>query len=95
MLPSQSESLLERMDGGRRPDFERNGSESETAGELAAVDDIGSIPGEAVPAITLALPLCIVMPEDLKTSSRYRTVFDALADGLALTSGVSAPATLL
>ena len=48
-----------------------------------------------MPAITLALPLCIVMHEDLKTSSRYETIFYPLTDGFALTSGVSAPAALL
>lgn len=35
-----------------------------------------------LPEIALPLPLCIVMHEDLKTSARYRIVFDALADGL-------------
>lgn len=33
--------------------------------------------------ITLPLPLWIVMHEDLKTTTRYRAVFDALAHGLA------------
>jgi DNA-binding transcriptional LysR family regulator len=33
--------------------------------------------------ITLPLPLWIVMHEDLKTSARYRVVFDALAAGLS------------
>ena len=36
-----------------------------------------------LPAIALPLPLWIVMHEDLKTSARYRAVFDALAAGLA------------
>lgn len=35
-----------------------------------------------LPDITQPLPLWIVMHEDLKTSARYRVVFDALADGL-------------
>ena len=33
--------------------------------------------------IVLPLPLWIVMHEDLKTTTRYRVVFDALAEGLA------------
>jgi len=36
-----------------------------------------------VAEIALMLPLWIVMHEDLKTNARYRTVFDALAAGLA------------
>lgn len=36
-----------------------------------------------LPETSLPLPLCVVMHEDLKTSARYRAVFDALADGLA------------
>lgn len=36
-----------------------------------------------LPAVALVLPLWIVMHEDLKTSARYRTVFDALTAGLA------------
>lgn len=36
-----------------------------------------------LPDITLPLPLWIVMHEDLKTSARYRVVFDALAAGLS------------
>jgi DNA-binding transcriptional LysR family regulator len=36
-----------------------------------------------LPEVSLTLPLCIVMHEDLKTNSRYKTVFDALADGLS------------
>ena len=36
-----------------------------------------------VPKVKLWLPLWIVMHEDLKTSARFRTVFDALASGLA------------
>jgi len=36
-----------------------------------------------LPDIALPLPLWIVMHEDLKTSARYRAVFDALAAGLA------------
>lgn len=36
-----------------------------------------------LPAITLPLPLWIVMHEDLKTSLRFRAVFDALSSGLA------------
>jgi len=35
-----------------------------------------------LPAIALHLPIWIVMHEDLKTSVRFRTVFDALANGL-------------
>jgi len=35
-----------------------------------------------LPAIALHLPIWIVMHEDLKTSARFRTVFDALANGL-------------
>jgi len=40
-----------------------------------------------LPAIALHLPLWIVMHEDLKTSARFRTVFDALATGLAHAGG--------
>jgi hypothetical protein len=36
-----------------------------------------------LPEIALPLPLWIVMHEDLKTTTRYRVVFDALAQGLA------------
>ncbi|UAJ11767.1 LysR family transcriptional regulator [Glacieibacterium megasporae] len=36
-----------------------------------------------LPEITLPLPLWIVMHEDLKTTTRYRVVFDALADGFS------------
>jgi DNA-binding transcriptional LysR family regulator len=36
-----------------------------------------------LPEIALPLPLWIVMHEDLKTTRRYRVVFDALAQGLA------------
>jgi DNA-binding transcriptional LysR family regulator len=36
-----------------------------------------------LPAIALPLPIWIVMHEDLKTGARFRTVFDALAGGLA------------
>lgn len=36
-----------------------------------------------LPDIALPLPLWIVMHEDLKTSARYRAVFDALAAGMA------------
>jgi len=36
-----------------------------------------------LPEITLPLPFWIVMHEDLKTSARYRVVFDALAVGLS------------
>jgi DNA-binding transcriptional LysR family regulator len=36
-----------------------------------------------LPSVALPLPLWIVMHEDLKTSARYRAVFDALAAGLA------------
>ena len=36
-----------------------------------------------VPEFSLLLPAWIVMHEDLKTNTRYRVVFDALADGLA------------
>lgn len=36
-----------------------------------------------IPEVSLPLPLWIVMHEDLKTSARYRVVFDALAAGLA------------
>ncbi|HXH14704.1 MAG TPA: LysR family transcriptional regulator [Sphingomonas sp.] len=36
-----------------------------------------------LPAVALPLPLWIVMHEDLKTSARFRAVFDALAAGLA------------
>jgi DNA-binding transcriptional LysR family regulator len=36
-----------------------------------------------LPEIVLPLPLWIVMHEDLKTTARYRAVFDALAKGLA------------
>lgn len=36
-----------------------------------------------LPEIRLPLPLWIVMHEDLKTSARYRVVFDALAVGLS------------
>ncbi len=36
-----------------------------------------------LPAVALPLPLWIVMHEDLKTSARFRAVFDALATGLA------------
>lgn len=36
-----------------------------------------------LPEVALPLPLWIVMHEDLKTSARFRTVFDALVDGLA------------
>jgi DNA-binding transcriptional LysR family regulator len=36
-----------------------------------------------VPTVALSLPLWIVMHEDLKTSARFRTVFDALAAGLS------------
>ena len=36
-----------------------------------------------LPTVALPLPLWIVMHEDLKTSARFRAVFDALADGLA------------
>jgi DNA-binding transcriptional LysR family regulator len=36
-----------------------------------------------LPEITLPLPLWIVMHEDLRTSARYRVVFDALASGLS------------
>ncbi|MGI4877886.1 MAG: LysR family transcriptional regulator [Janthinobacterium lividum] len=39
-----------------------------------------------LPAIALPLPLWIVMHEDLKTTARYRVVFDALAEGLARSS---------
>jgi DNA-binding transcriptional LysR family regulator len=35
-----------------------------------------------LPTVALPLPLWIVMHEDLKTSARFRTVFDALAAGL-------------
>jgi DNA-binding transcriptional LysR family regulator len=35
-----------------------------------------------LPTVALALPLWIVMHEDLKTSARFRTVFDALVTGL-------------
>jgi DNA-binding transcriptional LysR family regulator len=35
-----------------------------------------------LPDVALALPIWIVMHEDLKTSIRFRTVFDALAAGL-------------
>ena len=37
-----------------------------------------------LPTVTLPLPLWIVMHEDLKTSARFRTVFDALAAGFAV-----------
>jgi hypothetical protein len=37
-----------------------------------------------VPEVTLPLPLWIVMHEDLKTNTRYRVVFDALANGLVM-----------
>ena len=37
-----------------------------------------------VPEVTLSLPLWIVMHEDLKTNTRYRVVFDALAAGLVM-----------
>ncbi|TXM68384.1 LysR family transcriptional regulator [Methylobacterium sp. WL120] len=37
-----------------------------------------------LPAITLTLPLWIVMHEDLKTNARCRAVFDALVEGLDL-----------
>jgi DNA-binding transcriptional LysR family regulator len=40
-----------------------------------------------LPAIALHLPLWIVMHEDLKTSARFRAVFDALAAGLTDTRG--------
>jgi len=36
-----------------------------------------------LPEIALQLPLWIVMHEDLKTSARFRMVFDAIAHGLA------------
>jgi DNA-binding transcriptional LysR family regulator len=36
-----------------------------------------------LPAVKLPLPLWIVMHEDLKTSARFRIVFDALAMGLS------------
>ena len=36
-----------------------------------------------IPNITLPLPLWIVMHEDLKTSARYRVVYDALVAGLS------------
>lgn len=36
-----------------------------------------------LPTVALHLPLWIVMHEDLKTSARYRVVFDALAAGLS------------
>lgn len=36
-----------------------------------------------LPKITLPLPLWIVMHEDLKTSARYRVVYDALVAGLS------------
>ena len=42
-----------------------------------------------VAGVTLPLPLWVVMHEDLKTSARYRTVFDALAGGLATPSDAS------
>jgi DNA-binding transcriptional LysR family regulator len=35
-----------------------------------------------LPTVALPLPVWIVMHEDLKTSARFRTVFDALATGL-------------
>ena len=35
-----------------------------------------------LPIVSLPLPLWIVMHEDLKTSARFRTVFDALSEGL-------------
>lgn len=37
-----------------------------------------------LPTIALPLPLWIVMHEDLKTSARFRAVFDALVAGLAV-----------
>jgi len=37
-----------------------------------------------IPDVALALPLWVVMHEDLKTSGRYRVVFDALSAGLTL-----------
>ena len=37
-----------------------------------------------IPGAALSLPLWIVMHEDLKTSARYRLVFDAPCAGLAL-----------
>jgi DNA-binding transcriptional LysR family regulator len=40
-----------------------------------------------LPEITLPLPLWIVMHEDLKTSARYRVVFDALVEGLSRLDG--------
>jgi DNA-binding transcriptional LysR family regulator len=36
-----------------------------------------------VPTLKLPLPLWVVMHEDLKTTARYRVVFDALVEGLA------------
>jgi len=36
-----------------------------------------------IPELTLPRPLWIVMHEDLKTNTRYRAVFDALARGLS------------
>lgn len=36
-----------------------------------------------LPEVIMPLPLWIVMHEDLKTSARYRVVFDALFDGLS------------
>ena len=37
-----------------------------------------------LPEVTLLLPMWVVMHEDLKTSSRYRIVFDALVSGLVM-----------
>jgi DNA-binding transcriptional LysR family regulator len=46
-----------------------------------------------LPEVTFPLPLWIVMHEDLKTSLRFRAVFDALAAGLAGMSNPSAQST--
>ena len=42
-----------------------------------------------LPEITLPLPLWIAMHEDLKTSARYRIVFDALTKGLSQLGGLA------
>ena len=42
-----------------------------------------------LPEITLPLPLWVVMHEDLRTSARYRVVFDALVAGLSHLAGPS------
>lgn len=56
-----------------------------------AVADRDAALVRVIAAVTLALPLWIVMHEDPKTDARCRVVFDALCEGLAASAGPSRP----